>query len=179
MPHAKLSLARRGPSTHETPRVHHGTCSCSDVANRGVGAAVGTNASDRGVFCGGRRRERRGHTVPPGGVPAWFAAIGWSDGRNIQIDYRWGGGNAASFADTPRSWSRCRRMSSSAVAPPQSALLQVTRTVPIVFAGVVDPVGAGFVDNLARPGGNATASSCSNIAWAENCWSCSNRSRQA
>jgi putative ABC transport system substrate-binding protein len=157
MPHAKLSLARRGPSTHETPRVHHGTCSCSDVANRGVGAAVGTNASDRGVFCGGRRRERRGHTVPPGGVPAWFAAIGWSDGRNIQIDYRWGGGNAAlirRYAEELVALSPDVIFSSGAatVAP----LLQVTRTVPIVFAGVVDPVGAGFVDNLARPGGNAT-----------------------
>jgi putative tryptophan/tyrosine transport system substrate-binding protein len=127
------------------------------VANRGVGAAVGTNASDRGVFCGGRRRERRGHTVPPGGVPAWFAAIGWSDGRNIQIDYRWGGGNAAlirRYAEELVALSPDVIFSSGAatVAP----LLQVTRTVPIVFAGVVDPVGAGFVDNLARPGGNAT-----------------------
>jgi putative ABC transport system substrate-binding protein len=127
------------------------------VANRGVGAAVGTNASDRGVFCGGRRRERRGHTVPPGGVPAWFAAIGWSDGRNIQIDYRWGGGNAAlirRYAEELVALSPDVIFSSGAatVAP----LLQVTRTVPIVFAGDVDPVGAGFVDNLARPGGNAT-----------------------
>ena len=127
------------------------------MANRGVGAAVGTNASDRGVFCGGRRRERRGHTVPPGGVPAWFAAIGWSDGRNIQIDYRWGGGNAAlirRYAEELVALSPDVIFSSGAatVAP----LLQVTRTVPIVFAGVVDPVGAGFVDNLARPGGNAT-----------------------
>ena len=61
------------------------------------------------------------------------------------------------FADTRRNWSRSRRMSSwlhrhSTVAP----LLQATRTVPIVFAIVIDPVGAGFVESLARPGGNAT-----------------------
>ena len=61
------------------------------------------------------------------------------------------------FADTRRNWSRSRRTSSwplaaSTVGP----LLQATRTVPIVFAVVADPVGAGFVDSLARPGGNAT-----------------------
>ena len=83
--------------------------------------------------------------------------LGWSDGRNIQIDYRWGGGNAAlirRYAEELVALSPDVIFSSGAatVAP----LLQVTRTVPIVFAGVVDPVGAGFVDNLARPGGNAT-----------------------
>ena len=61
------------------------------------------------------------------------------------------------FADTRRNWPRSRRTSSwplaaSTVGP----LLQATRTVPIVFPVVVDPVGAGFVDSLARPGGNAT-----------------------
>ena len=61
------------------------------------------------------------------------------------------------FANTRRNWSRSRRTSfwptgAATVGP----LLQATRTVPIVFAIVVDPVGAGFVDSLARPGGNAT-----------------------
>ena len=61
------------------------------------------------------------------------------------------------FANTRRNWSRSRRTSSS----PQAAanvgpLLQATRTVPIVFANVADPVGGGFVESLARPGGNAT-----------------------
>ena len=61
------------------------------------------------------------------------------------------------FVDTRRNWSRSRRTSSwltgtATVAP----LLQATRTVPIVFVNVTDPVGAGFVESLARPGGNAT-----------------------
>ena len=61
------------------------------------------------------------------------------------------------FADTRPNWSRSRLTSSwrsgnSTVAP----LLQATHTVPIVFATVADPVGAGFVESLARPGGNAT-----------------------
>ena len=61
------------------------------------------------------------------------------------------------FAGTRRNWSRSRRTSSWPVAPrPVGALQQATRTVPIVFVNVTDPVGAGFVDSLARPGGNIT-----------------------
>jgi len=82
---------------------------------------------------------------------------GWNDRRNIQIDYRWGGGDSA----------RARRYAGELVAlapdvilAPGSAslgpLLQATRDIPIVFVHVPDPVGAGFVDSLAKPGGNAT-----------------------
>ena len=61
------------------------------------------------------------------------------------------------FADTRRNWPRSRQTSSwSMAASTLGPLLQATRTVPIVFAIVPDPVGAGFVDSLARPGGNAT-----------------------
>ena len=62
-----------------------------------------------------------------------------------------------SIANSRRNWSRSRRTSSWPTASPTVAALQgATRTVPIVFAHAVDPVGAGFVDSLARPGGNAT-----------------------
>ena len=61
------------------------------------------------------------------------------------------------FANTRRNWSRSRRTSSWPLAAAVMApLRQATRTVPIVFVQVADPVGAGFVDSLARPGGNAT-----------------------
>src|SRR5262247_2198939 len=82
---------------------------------------------------------------------------GWAVGRNVRIDLRWGGGDPESF----------RKQAAELVAlapdvvlasgiPAATPLLQATRTVPIVFAQVVDPVGAGLVASLARPGGNAT-----------------------
>jgi ABC-type uncharacterized transport system substrate-binding protein len=83
--------------------------------------------------------------------------LGWTDGRNIRIEYRWGAGDA----DNMRKYATelvalapdvILASGTATVAP----LLQETRTVPIVFAQVTDPVGAGFVDSLARPGGNAT-----------------------
>jgi ABC-type uncharacterized transport system substrate-binding protein len=82
---------------------------------------------------------------------------GWTIGRNVQIDTRW----AAADADRIRSHAAelvalapdvILTSGNAGVAP----LLQASRTVPIVFAIVPDPVGAGFVDSLARPGGNAT-----------------------
>ena len=62
--------------------------------------------------------------------------LGWTDGRNVRIDYRWAAGDADAFADTRRNWSRSRRTSSWPLAPSTvGALLQATRTVPIVFVG--------------------------------------------
>src|SRR5215831_4090749 len=83
--------------------------------------------------------------------------LGWTVGRNVQIDYRWGAGDA----------DRIRKFAAelivlapdvilSAGSPSVAALQQATRTVPIVFVTVVDPVSSGFVDTLARPGGNIT-----------------------
>jgi putative tryptophan/tyrosine transport system substrate-binding protein len=84
-------------------------------------------------------------------------ALNWTDGSNLQIDYRWAAGDA----------ERIRKLvaeiialapdviltsGSSLVAP----MMQATRTIPIVFVQVIDPVGSGFVESLARPGGNIT-----------------------
>jgi putative tryptophan/tyrosine transport system substrate-binding protein len=82
---------------------------------------------------------------------------GWTIGRNVRIDTRWATTDAAEI--------RKHAAELAALAPDVilahaattvGPLLQATRTVPIVFPAVVDPVGAGFVDSLARPGGNAT-----------------------
>jgi putative tryptophan/tyrosine transport system substrate-binding protein len=83
--------------------------------------------------------------------------VGWTDGRNARIEYRWAVGDA----------ERIRKQAAELVTlapdvilasgvPVVTALLQATRTVPIVFAQIVDPVGSGLVASLARPGGNLT-----------------------
>jgi putative ABC transport system substrate-binding protein len=83
--------------------------------------------------------------------------LGWSVGQNVQIDYRWASVDAEELRKYAAELVALKpdvilAHSSSAVAQ----LLQATRTVPIVFTNVADPVGAGYVDGLARPGGNAT-----------------------
>jgi len=86
-----------------------------------------------------------------------LAQFGWVDGRNVRIDARWGAGDT----------DRIRRYAAELVALATDVILatstatvaplqEATRTVPIVFASVIDPVGAGFVASLARPGGNTT-----------------------
>jgi putative tryptophan/tyrosine transport system substrate-binding protein len=85
------------------------------------------------------------------------AKLGWSDGGNIRIDYRWGDANI----------ERIRAFAAELVAlhpdvlfvggtPALAALRQATRSIPIVFTQVADPIGMGFVASLARPGGNIT-----------------------
>ncbi|MGA7024694.1 MAG: ABC transporter substrate-binding protein, partial [Pseudolabrys sp.] len=83
--------------------------------------------------------------------------LGWADGRNVKIDYRW----PAADADKTRKYAAelvalAPDVILAMSSPSLDSLLQATRTVPIVFVGVSDPVGAGFVDSLSRPGGNAT-----------------------
>jgi ABC-type uncharacterized transport system substrate-binding protein len=86
-----------------------------------------------------------------------LAQLGWTDGRNVRIDIRWSAGDP----------ERIRKYTAELVALAPDvilansssvvgSLLQATRTVPIVFVQVAEPVGAGFVETLARPGGNAT-----------------------
>jgi putative ABC transport system substrate-binding protein len=83
--------------------------------------------------------------------------LGWIDGRNVRIDYRWGGGNADNIRKYAAELaSLAPDVILAAGAAAVGPLLQATRTVPVVFVIVPDPVGAGFVDSLARPGGNAT-----------------------
>jgi putative ABC transport system substrate-binding protein len=86
-----------------------------------------------------------------------MAERGWSEGRNLQIDYRWGGFDV----------ERIERHAAELVgampdvllatnSPSVAALRHATGTIPIVFVGIGDPVGQGFVESLARPGGNTT-----------------------
>jgi len=83
--------------------------------------------------------------------------FGWSEGRNVSIEYRWFGGDG----------ERARKYAAELVgqapdvilatgSPSIIPLLQLTRTLPIVFVQIADPVGAGLIESLERPGGNAT-----------------------
>ena len=116
----------------------------------------------------GERMRRIGVLLPAAADDAEFQArvgaflqalalLGWTIGRNVRIDTRWAGADAASI--------RGHAVELAALAPDVilafggstvGPLLQATRTVPIVFPVIGDPVAAGFVDSLARPGGNAT-----------------------
>jgi putative ABC transport system substrate-binding protein len=86
-----------------------------------------------------------------------LALLGWTIGRNVQIDTRWSTTNAA---DIRRHAEELVALAPDVIvasgASTVGPVLQATRTVPIVFPIATDPVGAGFVDSLARPGGNVT-----------------------
>lgn len=132
----------------------------------GLGAAIGWAAAARAQQSDRMRRVGVLMRFPeddPVGL-SWVRAFretlevsGWRDGRNIRIDYRWG----------PSTFERLRTQAADLLslkpeviftggAIPLSALQQETRTVPLVFAAVTEPVAGGFVDSMSRPGGNIT-----------------------
>jgi putative ABC transport system substrate-binding protein len=132
-----------------------------------VGAAAAWPLAARAQQAGGMRRigvlmaiaegDREGQAR----VAAFregLQKLGWAEGRNIRIDTRWA---------TPRDAEARQRFAKELVAlqpdlilsqatPTTATLLQQTRTIPIVFVGVSDPIGSGFVASFARPGGNVT-----------------------
>ena len=83
--------------------------------------------------------------------------LGWTDGRNVHIDYRWAPGNADQMRLLSKELVELQPdVILGHTTPVVAALLQETHTIPIVFVVVSDPVGSGFVANLPRPGGNVT-----------------------
>jgi putative ABC transport system substrate-binding protein len=115
----------------------------------------------------GERTRRIGVLLPASADDARFQAflgaflqelqsLGWSIGRNVRIDTRW----AANAAATRRQAAELVALTPDVIlahgASTLGPLLEATRTVPVVFPVTADPVGAGFVESLGRPGGNAT-----------------------
>ena len=109
-----------------------------------------------GVLLGLAANDPQGQTTLTTLLQA-LQQLGWIDGRNVRIDYRWGGFNAVDL--------RKHALELVALGPDvmvatgggsMTSLFQATRTIPIVFANVPDPVGSGFVESLSRPRGNTT-----------------------
>ena len=98
------------------------------------------------------------------GVHAWYPAflkafeqLGWTDGRNVQIEVRWAGGDEAKIRKYAEELvARSPDVILTSGSSGAEVVLKATRTIPIVFAVVPDPVGSGFVKRLSRPGENAT-----------------------
>ena len=119
-----------------------------------------------GVFMPGLADDPE-YQVRNAGLLQRLGELGWTVGRNLRIDYRWGAGDPEHY--------RAVAAELIALAPdvvvalgfaPVSALQKATRSVPIVFANVTDPVGGGLVPSLARPGGNTTGFTSSEFGFA-------------
>jgi putative tryptophan/tyrosine transport system substrate-binding protein len=83
--------------------------------------------------------------------------LGWIEGRTVSIEYRWAKGSRERAAEIAAEFARLKvDLIATSGIPPTSAAKQATSSIPIVFAVVSDPVGAGLIASLARPGGNLT-----------------------
>jgi putative tryptophan/tyrosine transport system substrate-binding protein len=107
--------------------------------------------------------------------------LGWAEGRNIRIDTRWA--TALDAEMRQRSAKELVALQPDLIlsrnTPTTAALLQQTRTIPIIFVNVSDPVGSGLVASFPRPGGNVTGLPILSRRWPASGWSCSRRLRRA
>ena len=142
--------------SNETPRVHH--------APRGRGG--GTAARGKGAAGRPRTARRRAHGLDendPEGKPRVsaftqaLAGLGWTDGRNVRMDLRWAGGDSNRMRALAQELVRLQPdIIMTNAGPAIVAVQRETRTIPIVFAYVGDPVASGIVARLDRPSGNIT-----------------------
>lgn len=108
-----------------------------------------------GLLLGGTADDTNGQTQIAAFVQR-FQQLGWIDGHNVRIDYRWTAGNDEIRRKYAADLVALAPDVIVAAGSSLASALQATRTIPIVFPFSADPVGSGHVDNLARPGGNAT-----------------------
>jgi putative ABC transport system substrate-binding protein len=126
----------------------------------GAAVALPAWAQDRvrriGVLMAFAENDREG-LVRVAAFQEGLEKLGWVEGRNIRIDMRWATADVESIRRAAKDLVTLRPdLILSNSTPTTAALLQETRTIPIVFAVVSDPIGSGFVTSFARPGGNAT-----------------------
>ena len=105
-----------------------------------------------------------------------LAKLGWTEGPNLALDHRWGGGDRERIRrDDAELVSLHPDVIWAAGSLPLLLLKRETRTIPIVFSQIYDPVGSGFVASLARPEANITGFTQGESLWAAKCWKCSGR----
>jgi putative tryptophan/tyrosine transport system substrate-binding protein len=108
-----------------------------------------------GVLMTGPADDREGQSRRTGFLQG-LQELGWTEGRNLRTDYRWAADDASRRQYAAELIALAPEVILASTSPSVAALQQVSRTVPIVFASVTDPVGQGFVASLPRPGGNTT-----------------------
>ncbi len=108
-----------------------------------------------GVLMTGPAEDREGQSRLMGFLRG-LQELGWTEGRDLRIDYHWGADNAKLRQHAAELIALAPEVILASTSPSVAALQQASRTVPIVFASVTDPVGQGFVASLPRPGGNTT-----------------------
>ena len=109
-----------------------------------------------GVLMASAEGDREGQTYAAA-FREELQKLGWADGRNVRIDYRWAGTDLEAMRRSAIELVALHPDGIlSANTPTTAALLQQTRNIPIIFATVGDPTGSGFVDSFSRPGGNVT-----------------------
>ena len=89
--------------------------------------------------------------------------LGWVEGRNVTIEYRWAEGRPERYSEIATEFARLKVDVIVTVGSAVPATMQVTATIPIVFAIAVDPIGTGVVASLAKPGGNVTGFSMQTV----------------
>ena len=117
-------------------------------------------------------RRRSGIIGPRAAFEQALKALNWTNGSNLRVDYRWAANDA----------ERIRKLAAEIIFAPDviltsgsivvAPMMRATSSIPIVFVQVIDPVGSGFVDSLARPGATSPALRNLNTASPENGWSC-------
>jgi len=121
-----------------------------------AGAQQGDRVRRIGVLMGGNENDPVAKTWVSAFTQA-LAGLGWTESRNVRMEVRWAGGNVDRLRMFAKELVDLQPEAILATSTPSTAALQqATRTIPIVFAGISDPVGAGFVASLSRPGGNLT-----------------------